>query len=478
MSIFSGMSTNSGFLTGGIAAVGAVAIAATVVLTADVPDAPPVIGDAPTAVVTPNSEIVTASTQPSSSESGSAVASNGATLAPTESPAATEVVISTETPTSALGEATESGAPLTGDGTVALSTAPVVPGAGVQLGGGQDHDVSATVIGDTIVASSSSEQDLNLSTSSAGKPKVGGVAAGLGQAQPVRFDLVRVDKFGGVVVAGKALPGGAVDVYLDGDVIAEVIADTKGAFVALFDIPVSAEPQVMSLAVRDDAGDLRHSSDRVLVMGREVVKPSAEVDSDPISPSDAGVPQVIIATDSGVKVLQPAPIEKGAPEVQANVTLDLITYDTDGEVVLAGRGTVDTHVRIYVNDAPVKTEAVGKDGSWQLSLPEVNAGVFTLRVDEIDEQGQVTSRLETPFQKEQPEAVKRVASNGGLADGQGGAPLPGVQKITVQTGATLWALAEARYGQGDLYMQIFNANRDTIRDPDLIYPGQIFAIPE
>ena len=50
--------------------------------------------------------------------------------------------------------------------------------------------------------------------------------------------------------------------------------------------------------------------------------------------------------------------------------------------------------------------------------------------------------------------------------------------ITVQSGATLWAIARDRYGEGLLYVRVFEANRDTIRDPDLIYPGQVFALPE
>ena len=41
-----------------------------------------------------------------------------------------------------------------------------------------------------------------------------------------------------------------------------------------------------------------------------------------------------------------------------------------------------------------------------------------------------------------------------------------------------WALAAERYGDGERYLQIFNANREIIRNPDLIYPGQIFDIPE
>jgi LysM repeat protein len=50
--------------------------------------------------------------------------------------------------------------------------------------------------------------------------------------------------------------------------------------------------------------------------------------------------------------------------------------------------------------------------------------------------------------------------------------------ITVQPGFTLWGIAQERLGDGVLYIQVFEANRTTIRDPDLIYPGQVFTIPD
>ena len=50
--------------------------------------------------------------------------------------------------------------------------------------------------------------------------------------------------------------------------------------------------------------------------------------------------------------------------------------------------------------------------------------------------------------------------------------------VTVQPGFTLWGIAQERYGDGVLYVQVFEANRDKIRDPDLIYPGQVFSVPE
>jgi nucleoid-associated protein YgaU len=57
-------------------------------------------------------------------------------------------------------------------------------------------------------------------------------------------------------------------------------------------------------------------------------------------------------------------------------------------------------------------------------------------------------------------------------------PAPGVQRVTVEKGFTLWAIAREKYGEGVLYVRVFEANKDLIRDPDLIYPGQVFDLPE
>ena len=51
-------------------------------------------------------------------------------------------------------------------------------------------------------------------------------------------------------------------------------------------------------------------------------------------------------------------------------------------------------------------------------------------------------------------------------------------QVVVQPGESLWRIARATYGKGVRYTVIYAANRDQIRDPNLIYPGQVFVIPE
>ena len=64
------------------------------------------------------------------------------------------------------------------------------------------------------------------------------------------------------------------------------------------------------------------------------------------------------------------------------------------------------------------------------------------------------------------------------ADPDASPSVPPVRAVTVQPGNTLWAIARDAYGDGILYVRVFEANRGLIRDPDLIYPGQIFTVPE
>lgn len=56
-------------------------------------------------------------------------------------------------------------------------------------------------------------------------------------------------------------------------------------------------------------------------------------------------------------------------------------------------------------------------------------------------------------------------------------PKPANQTYTVVRGDCLWNIAKKYYGNGSKYTVIYNANRDKIKNPNLIYPGQVLTIP-
>lgn len=53
-----------------------------------------------------------------------------------------------------------------------------------------------------------------------------------------------------------------------------------------------------------------------------------------------------------------------------------------------------------------------------------------------------------------------------------------LQSYTVVQGDSLSKIAKRVYGKASYWRQIFEANRDNIKDPDLIYPGQVLRLPE
>jgi nucleoid-associated protein YgaU len=277
---------------------------------------------------------------------------------------------------------------------------------------------------------------------------------------PPSFDVVRVDKSGSTVVAGKAAPNSTVTIMMAGKVVGETRADANGAFVALLDIAPSTSPRELELVQELAAGGTVASVDKVLVM--------------PFEPDAAAGPKLVVAKPESVEVITPdataedSTTDAVTPDTQVASTeplsLDTIVYDDLGDVVISGRANSRDFVRIYLDNKPAEAQKVTDNGQWKITLSDVPDGIYALRVDSVDSAGAVTERVQSPFKRETVQAV--AASTKAEAS-----------SVTIQPGYTLWAVAKTRYGDGVRYVQIYEANRDNIKDPDLIYPGQVFDLP-
>jgi nucleoid-associated protein YgaU len=66
-----------------------------------------------------------------------------------------------------------------------------------------------------------------------------------------------------------------------------------------------------------------------------------------------------------------------------------------------------------------------------------------------------------------------------LSDGGSSSPVvePKIATTVVSRGDSLWRISRVTYGVGTQYAVVYRANRDRIRDPNRIYPGQIFFLP-
>lgn len=329
-------------------------------------------------------------------------------------------------------------------------------------------------------------------------------------AAPI-FDIVRVTDLGNVLVAGKAPARVQVAALIDEAQVADTVSSDAGEFVMLFDVEPSRSPRVLELEVRLPEGGRIRSADTLMLapssaaltaddpgaqqmVAREVATtPLFGTPSAPARPELSGEPDiapaataerqalprdmaradapeadaplaVLMRADGSVQVLGNAPRLPEAGRAQGNVVIDSVVYDREGDVVMggrSGRGLAD--IQIYLDNQPILRTRADADGAWQAQLAGIERGVYRLRVDELNAAAQVTSRAEIPFERVTPELAREAA---------------GPQALIVQPGNTLWDMSAQKYGDGRRFMRIFDANRDQIRDPDLIFPGQVFVVPE
>ncbi len=284
-----------------------------------------------------------------------------------------------------------------------------------------------------------------------------------------RFDIVRVAPDGAVVIAGRATPGALVTVRDGERALGTVTADARGEWVLLPDQPLSPGSRELSLfeKVSDQAEPM--PAERVVVVmvpDPQPPAPGGASSDQPVGPLAVAVPRdglgastVLQAPKGGTAVTRGLGV--AAPQPPGGVTLESMDYDSAGHVAMGGRAQPGSAVQLYLDNLLVGRAATDPDGHWRLS-PEraINPGVYTLRADQVTDSGKVTARVELPVQ------VSEVPAN-----------LPEGRSMVVQPGNSLWRIARATYGHGVQYTLIYEANRNHIRDPDLIYPGQIFALP-
>jgi nucleoid-associated protein YgaU len=55
--------------------------------------------------------------------------------------------------------------------------------------------------------------------------------------------------------------------------------------------------------------------------------------------------------------------------------------------------------------------------------------------------------------------------------------VPKIATTTVSRGDSLWRISRLTYGAGTRFAVVYRANREQIRNPNLIYPGQTFVLP-
>ena len=361
------------------------------------------------------------------------------------------------------------------------------------------------------------------------------------QTKSPTFDIVRVEEDGAAVIAGQATPGAEIMLTLDGRTIGTAIANERGEWVVTPEKPLppgnhdllivsrngdgglTTSDQVVSVAVPESGGE------QPLIVLSENNQPSKVLQK----PETAEGEQVAAKDPSsdGQDQQQTMTTPDSQPSTAALV-MEAVDYNDQGDILFSGTAGPGETVRVYVDNIHIGDAVADQSGRWVYrGKSEIAPGLHTLRIDQVRTDGKVAQRRELPFERAEPSRVvelhnaqkqtqqaaeqtgetassdtttQQSGTTSSASSGSGSSqvassdttattastsssaavpssselePLKLTGKVVIQPGNNLWNISRVIYGRGVRYSVIYEANKEQIRNPHRIYPGQIFTTP-
>jgi nucleoid-associated protein YgaU len=322
----------------------------------------------------------------------------------------------------------------------------------------------------------------------------GGDSPAAASVQRPEFDIVRVEPSGDSVVAGRGVPGATISLVEGGTTLARAVADPNGEVVFLPPALAPGEHVLALLSVQTGAAPLLSSRSVTVVV------PGASKNAPVVALAAPGSP-VPTGPGGGPSVGAPAaavPV-KAVPEVAIRTA----EAEMGGSFFATGSAPPGSQSRLYLNGAFLASVIADVNGLWSIRVEKgMRPGNYVVRADEVEaESGKVVARAEVPFNFPEPPvpSPKAMPSDNPVGSSGSGSPpgqpvaSPGVVAIagsssapmvikeirtaTVVRGDNLWRISRRMLGRGIRYTQIYEANVSQIRNPRLVFPGQVFVVP-
>jgi len=350
------------------------------------------------------------------------------------------------------------------------------------------------------------------------------------------FDVVRIEPDGESVIAGRAAPGATIELLRGDHVHARAVADASGLFAI---VPPPLPPgthQVVLQSIAPDGTRQRSRESVTIVLYAAKTRPLVALtapDKPTVLLSNPEPPETKVAqgpdaapapeASAPQAPAQPAPHQEAsaAPDAQqapasvpasqgpARPEIKIVSVESeDGRLFVSGQTAPGATVRLYLNESFVAPGGAGGDGKVSFAIGSgVKPGDYRVRLDDVDPvSGQVKSRAEVAFNVpvqvaaaqprpsgtapeagQQPSVQNPAAlppagnkTASALPDAavtSGTVVIPNINTAIVSRGDNLWRISQRTYGKGYRYTVIYGANQEQIRNPNLIYPGQVFVLP-
>jgi nucleoid-associated protein YgaU len=219
----------------------------------------------------------------------------------------------------------------------------------------------------------------------------------------------------------------------------------------------------------------------------------------------AGLAQAKAEAAAAMDALAPSP-----PDVGGIPAFDVARIGRAGDAVIAGRAAPGATVELLLDGNVYDRAVADKSGQFAMVPPSLPPGDYSLTLRSRRQDGrealstksvtvalhpsanprprdpsqtyqlssapQVATAAESTASPEQPADSPSVTSSSGGRSSFVGAVRKGA--VAVVAGDSLWRISRLNFGRGERYPVIYNANRNQIRDPNRIYPGQVIVIPD
>ena len=294
----------------------------------------------------------------------------------------------------------------------------------------------------------------------------------------LKIDLAQVKPDGNAVFAGTALPNAKITIF-EGDILlGQTLADGNGEWVVVLDKRLGTGEHLVSVGATDMDGnsELADITLAISVSESQDEKPLVALlpqtenelpallqspDDSALTVAQADSAQPLPGADNAEQ-LTPAVSENGDRSLPPAVAPRSILWQADGSLVVSGVSRGGVVVSAKTDRAAFGRAEVNANGEWKVAGQiDLDRARRMMRFELADEAGRVVASYELPV-------ASRDLSLG----------LDGSRLVVVQRGDALWRIAYQSYGEGIKYVDIVRRNSAAIGDPDLIFPNQIFAIPE
>jgi nucleoid-associated protein YgaU len=253
-----------------------------------------------------------------------------------------------------------------------------------------------------------------------------------GAPSPFAVEAVEIEN-GTVYIAGRAPGNAPVRVYIDNKLIGEDRARANGRFLVTAKVPVGVgDHQIRADMIRPGGA----VTSRVEV---PFARPDGEAMSAAVASNDAGGSRIGAAAGTGTPAGAAGRTEAGAP---------------------TGRPAVPARPGASAPATPPSGAFAGPDIA--ASEPSPDAGeAASLGLGTAEGVAPPAVGDEADIATIRQPALESVRS-----------------RVLIRRGDTLWRISRQTYGVGHRYTVIYVANGDQIRNPNRIYPGQVFRLPK